>query len=329
MKIFTESRRKILTRLCLASGVLVLGPACIEVPRTTQHDASLPRMTINGYSFHTRQVGDPGLPPLIVVHGGPGGDFHYLSHLEALSNEYSVLFYDQRDTGLSAREETAPDPEQYLSDLNDIVRLHGRGRPVRLIGHSWGAMLAAAYTGQHHSMVSHVVLAEPGILNVEGARNFVARLKDYQSLGGLLRMLPLFASAIFVRSVDGHERTDYIMTQMLGSGSGAPYHCEGQSLPPHSFLRGGYAAFAKTILPMMENPEIFNYDLSSGMDRYPGRVMLLSSECSFIGYEYQEKMHRPLLPRSTEHVRIQGTGHNMITMKPEESLAAIRRFLRD
>jgi proline iminopeptidase len=57
-------------------------------------------------------------------------------------------------------------------------------------------------------------------------------------------------------------------------------------------------------------------------------VLLLSSECSFIGYDYQEAYHRKLFPASTPHVMVPKTGHNMVTLKPVESLTIIRSFLK-
>jgi proline iminopeptidase len=65
------------------------------------------------------------------------------------------------------------------------------------------------------------------------------------------------------------------------------------------------------------------------LNSYEGRVLLLSSECSFIGYDYQEKFHRRFFAAATEHVMVPQTGHNMITLKPEESVRLIRQFLRN
>src|SRR5512147_2075559 len=112
---------------------------CIKMPKTTAHDPSLSRTMVNGYAFHTEVYGDERLPTVIVIHGGPGGDITYLKALQALSDEYRVVFYDQRGTGLSPRENAEEHSiDLFLNDLDGIVDAFRGSGQVRLIGHSWG-----------------------------------------------------------------------------------------------------------------------------------------------------------------------------------------------
>jgi proline iminopeptidase len=302
---------------------------CIKMPKTTTLDPALPRTMINGYEFHTEVYGDGNRPTVIVIHGGPGGDFTYLKSLQALSGEYRVVFYDQRGTGLSPRENAEGHSiDLFLKDLDGLVdAFRGNGR-VRLIGHSWGGMLATAYIARYGDKVSHAVIMEPGVLNPTSARIFFKSLKEHQSFRTMVKASPYFVASLFVAREDGHEPKDYVMTRILGSGRGKPYQCEGEGLPPGSFTRAGYASFAALMMPYIKHPEQFTFDLAAGADKYPGPVLLLSSECSFIGYDYQEAHHRKLFPASTRHVMIPKTGHNMVTLKPVESLTIIRSFLK-
>ena len=299
-----------------SAWLAVLLIACVRVPQTTAFDKTAPRLVIDGYAFHARTVGSPDSPPVVILHGGPGGDMHYLESLSALGAHYYVLFYDQRGTGRSPRE----DPKthtiaRFLADLDGIVRAHAGARPVRLVGHSWGAMLATAYTARHPGRVSHLVASEPGILSPESARVFFPSVKQAQSLGVMVRSLPIFLTIPFVTSEDGHERMDYVLTKLMGLGRGPPYECEGEQVPDGSFVRGGYASFSSMIMPMMEDPSLWKWDLADGIERTKAKVLLLSSECSFIGYDYQEKHHRARFPKSARHVRLEKTGHNLFTMR--------------
>ncbi len=302
---------------------------CIEVRKTTAHDPALPRTMVNGCAFHTEVYGDANLATVIVIHGGPGGDFTSLLSLQALSDEHRVVFYDQRGTGLSPRENPEGHSiDLFLDDLDGIVdAFRGTGQ-VRLIGHSWGGMLATAYIARHADKVSHAVIAEPGILNPASARVFFKGLKEGRSFRTIAKALPYFVASLFVARKDGHEPKDYVMTKILGMGKGKPYQCEGEGFPPRSFTRGGYASFNALLMPYMKHPEHFTYDLTAGVEKYPGHVLLLSSECSFIGFDYQERYHRMLFPALTQHVMVPKTGHNMITLKPVESLNIIRSFLK-
>ena len=66
-------------------------------------DPSIPHITINGVTFHAETFGDPANPVVIAIHGGPGVDYRSMLSLQALSDQYFVVFYDQRGTGLSPR----------------------------------------------------------------------------------------------------------------------------------------------------------------------------------------------------------------------------------
>lgn len=191
--------------------------SCIHMPQTTAYDPELSRTVVDGYPFHTEVYGNPELPPLIVLHGGPGNDFYYLKNLVELKDSYHILFYDQRGSGLSPRADLSQETfvDTYLNDLNRFVQIHGKGKPVRLIGHSWGAMLAAAYISRHPHKISHVVFVEPGILNRESAIEFYSTLKKL--FGGpsmIFRIIPTIAASLFVTQEDGYERMDYVMTKI-------------------------------------------------------------------------------------------------------------------
>ncbi|MDH4133634.1 MAG: alpha/beta fold hydrolase, partial [Gammaproteobacteria bacterium] len=274
--------------------------------------------------------GRPEAIPVIVVHGGPGGDYEYLRSLQALSKDYRVIFYDQRGTGLSPRvDKKSLTLEQNLDDLNDIVDHFSNGRKVKLIGHSWGGMLVTGYLSKYPEKVSQAVVVEPGILNVESARADVKIIKASQSIGDVLVMARYLSLYPFVRKDDGQEGYDYVMAGMMSrSQSGPPYQCEGQAMPAGSFTRPGYAAMNNTVMPMLDNPELFTYDLTSGISRYRGGLLLVSSDCSALGYAYQEKYHAPKLPAQTIHVKANGMGHNMLTLNPEWSLKTIGAFLK-
>jgi len=302
-----------------------------SIPETTQFNQTLPRTTIDGYSFHTENYGDPENPPLVVIHGGPGGDFPYLLNVKALSDEYNVLFYDQRGSGLSPRVDASNfTVDSFVEDLDKIVDYHGHGKKVILVGHSWGAMLATAYVSRYPQKVSKAVLMEPGMLNQNSAAAFLDKIKQTQSnlgLGQVFKASLIFTKSIFVKRKDAHEMKDYILTSMMGMGNGPPYQCPGESLPKGSFVRGGYAVFDSMIMPLMDHPEKFDYDLTKGINSFKGRILLLSSECSFIGYDYQKEYHQQLFGPNVIHTMMKQTGHNMITLKPKESIQIIRDFL--
>jgi proline iminopeptidase len=301
---------------------------CTSVTPTVEFDSSLQFVELQGYRFHVRMFGDKTRPPLIVVHGGPGGDSKYLYPIQGLAKDSHVIFYDQRGTGRSPRvKKDTLTLESSLDDLHAIVSHYGAHGQVKLIGHSWGAMLVVGYLGRHPERVSHAVAVEPGILNPKAAREFVHRFKASLSVWDALPLLRHLLFAPFVSSKDGHERYDYVMTRLMNRAKpGGPYQCEDEAMPENAFERAGYAAFDNMLKPVLEHPERFTQNLAHNVAAYKGKLLMLSSECSFIGYKFQREFHIPFLPAQTEHLEAQAMGHNMLTINPIWSMAVITRF---
>ena len=133
---------------------------------TVADDPSLPALEIEGYRFHAETHGDPTNPTVIVLHGGPGADYRSLLALSELADTHHVVFYDQRGAGLSERVPAESiTASVMLDDLGRIADRFSPTDPVSLIGHSWGATLAAGYMRQHPDRVAAAVLAEPGYLD--------------------------------------------------------------------------------------------------------------------------------------------------------------------
>jgi len=302
--------------------------ACVDLPRTTQFDNTLPYTEIDGYKFHTETFGNLDSPTIIVVHGGPGGDFGYLRSLKELSHDHHVVFYDQRGTGLSPRvEKESLTVDQNIEDLHSIVQYYSGETQVKLIGHSWGGMLVAGYLSAHPEKVSHAVMVEPGMLFPDSAKAFVAKMKESQSISSVLTLGRYMTVYPFVAKADKHEGFDYVLTKLYNRNvAGGPYLCASESMPPNSFSRGGFEAFNNMLKPVMDDPTAFTYDLTDGISDYKGRSMLISSECSEIGYEFQKKYHLPKLPRQTSLINAKKMGHNMLTLNPQWSLSTIGEF---
>jgi len=106
--------------------------------------------------------GDDGGVPLVVVHGGPGFTHDYLEPLAALADERPVVFYDQLGAGRS----DAPDDaglwttDRLVGELTTLIDSLPSPK-VHLLGHSWGALVAAGCALRRPARVAGVVFADP------------------------------------------------------------------------------------------------------------------------------------------------------------------------
>lgn len=121
-------------------------------------------------------------PNVIVVHGGPGIPFESAPPgLEALTGEFCFVFYDQRGCGRSSRPiegfegrnkwrhikqlEGTLGMAAQIADIERIRRHLGDER-VRLVGHSFGGLIAALYAAEFPQRVASLVLVAPADLLV-------------------------------------------------------------------------------------------------------------------------------------------------------------------
>ena len=107
------------------------------VPRTVLDDPTLPAIELNGTRLHAETMGDPANPVIVFLHGGPGGDYRSMLRLAnrydgySLTDDYFLVYWDQRGSGLSARvDESELTIGKFVDDLNAVVNRYSPGRPV-------------------------------------------------------------------------------------------------------------------------------------------------------------------------------------------------------
>lgn len=141
-----------MTRSLLAFGALLI----LHATAHGQVDAG------DGVRLHY-EVRGSGPDTLVVLHGGPGLSSAYFGpDLDILGGAHTLIFYDQRGAGRStvladsARLRLA----DHLRDL-DVVRRHFGLERMTLLGHSWGAGLAAFYAREHAGRTARLILVDP------------------------------------------------------------------------------------------------------------------------------------------------------------------------
>jgi proline iminopeptidase len=116
----------------------------------------------DGVRLFYRFVGK-GADTVVVLHGGPSLGLAYLApDLEPLGRELTLLHYDQRGVGRSALPSADADlgVARHVADLEALRRHFNLDRLV-LLGHSWGAMLAAHYAAVHPERVARMLFIDP------------------------------------------------------------------------------------------------------------------------------------------------------------------------
>ncbi|TNE80749.1 MAG: alpha/beta hydrolase [Bacteroidetes bacterium] len=278
------------------------------VPKTVEGDPSLPSISVNGTTLHAETFGNPDSALIIFLHGGPGGDYRSGLNVKRLAEDgYHVVFYDQRGSGLSKRHEKHTYSIQlYLDDLSAVIEHYKKAPNQRVIlfGHSWGAILAAAYINKYPTQIHGAIFAEPGGFNKD-------LLNEY---GGASRKLnPLLEKTSDVLYYDQfltgreneHEVLDYKLA-IMSSFSYAQGNDEGVE-GPFPFWRNG-AAVLQAFSSISENE---GFDFTTDLDQFQKKVLFIYGEKNKsygLSFAKKEAAFFPL----AELVQIENTGHQMI-----------------
>ena len=264
-KVNTTRRRVRLISFC-AGPTLAVGAFALTA-LIPLGDPQLPPAPVEGQRFwelptgsriaYVRVPAEDRAPeaPVIFLHGGPGvpdmrGDSEYFERISR--DGFDVYVYDMVGRGRSFR---LADPRGYTleRDVADLEAIHWEigAEKVVLIGHSYGAVLAAAYAASHPERVEKMVLSSPGDPSPSaGGASMLFRLSTQEKLGvyrlllpprpmlgyALLQVNPEAAHA-FATDAEMDARFDHVYNRTRPA-----LHC--QSKPPGPELHGlGFYAY--------------------------------------------------------------------------------------
>lgn len=116
--------------------------------------------------------------PLVIVHGGPGASHEYfLPYLLPLARHNRLIFIDERGSGKSEKLE---DPAGYtvenmVEDVESVRRALRLGK-IRLLGHSYGGVLAQSYALKYQRHLTHLMLCST-FSSTRGLNEVFVRMK--------------------------------------------------------------------------------------------------------------------------------------------------------
>lgn len=123
-------------------------------------------LKIHGLRQQLYSWGSPKFPPLFLVHGwlDTGAGFEFVA--ETLAKKFHCIAPDMRGFGKSEHSHSQLGYffYEYVADLHQLFAKISPKKPVRILGHSLGGMVASIYAGTFPERVSYLI-------NVEGYLN--------------------------------------------------------------------------------------------------------------------------------------------------------------
>ncbi len=278
------------------------------VPRTVDEDPSLPAREINGTLLHLETFGNPADPIVVMLHGGPGGDYRSLLAAQAFAEDgYFVIFYDQRGTGLSERvdKHQFDDPQIMIDDLDAVINTFRQrdDQKVFLCGHSWGAILATGYINEYPGKIDGAILAEPGGFTWDQIKDYLSRSNHVDLFSEALNDA-LFPEQIFAGR-DEDEILDYRANYFTGFEN-APGNTIGNA-GPYPFWRTGVVSN----IALFDAGEKTGLDYTTHLQNYHTKVLFVYSELNTAyGKSWAETLGAAY--PTVEYHEISGSGHELL-----------------
>jgi proline iminopeptidase/L-proline amide hydrolase len=319
----TADRRTFLTGLAAvfaAGPILARGPASYPKP-----DREL-MVPVEGGRLYVRVNGDLGAPrpPVVFIHGGPGGSHQGFLDALPLADERAVVLYDQLDSG---RSEHPMNPDHWkVSRFVDEVDAVRRALSIprwHVCGHSWGGTVALEYGARGAKELVSLVLVSPLV----STRTWIA------DANVLRRQLPPAMQAELSvcderpKDAGCDAATDayyarFLSREPLSEGHKA-YHA---SMPAGQSVNRLYES-------MWGRSEFVCTGTLKTYDGEPLLQKLDGARTLFMGGQYDEARPSTLLtfaravPGGAELATIPGAGHAIFSDRPDETLGILRPWL--
>ncbi len=158
----TFRRRSRLSSALLVAGAASAAALVVQQAARLAEKRNPPKgkfVTVNGVRLHYTDSGGDGMP-LVLLHGNgmTQDDWRRSGVTERAARRYRVIAFDRPGFGYSERQRGRPWTPDVQADL--IHAALGQMRIVQpvIAGHSWGALVAAAYAVRHPDALRGLVL---------------------------------------------------------------------------------------------------------------------------------------------------------------------------
>ncbi|ARS25732.1 proline iminopeptidase-family hydrolase [Sphingomonas sp. KC8] len=152
------------TTLAMAGAALLAPAAALaEAAPNIQPDREM-LVPVPGGRVYVRINGDLAAPkpPVVMIHGGPGGSHGSFLPALPLAADRAVILYDQLDCGLSEKPGAPANWHipRFVDELDAIRVALGVSR-WHVLGHSWGGTIALEYAARHPRELASLILQGP------------------------------------------------------------------------------------------------------------------------------------------------------------------------
>ncbi|MDQ2653897.1 MAG: proline iminopeptidase-family hydrolase [Chloroflexota bacterium] len=280
-------------------------------------------IAVTGGRVWYERMGRPGAPPLLLLHGGPGGNCEDLRPLmELAARDFLVVRYDQLGSWRSAQPDDLDlwQVPRFVAEVEQVRQALALGQ-VHLLGQSWGAILGLEYALHHQQHLRSLTLAS----GAASVAEVVAGMNRWRG------ELPAETQAAMAR----HEATQEFTHPDYKSALGVLYQrhlCRTRPVP--EALATGTAHMALPVYTTMWGPNEFtctgtllSWDRTERLGEINVPALITVGEFDEIHPSCAETMQRGI--GGSRMTIFPDATHCVHAEQPEAYWAVLRPFLRE
>ena len=308
-------QRKTISRCCVYLLSMLLGLAGPLIGQVVKTEGV---REINGTKLFVKVFGRG--EPLLVVHGGPGlNHTYFLPHLESLSQNYTIILYDQRACGRSAIPSTDSLGLKFFVDDIDAIRRELGYEKINILGHSWGVIPVVRYGIDYPDKLKTMILCNPVSLSHEFDTEIAAIQKKKTTTS------------------DSVERSGIVRSAEFKSGNPAAYEEIMKLAFRHSFATQSNSSKLQIELP--ENflkanralltglgKDLGQYNYHPAVSKFNFPVLILHGQHDALPLKISQKIQSSI-PHS-QLILFEKSGHFIFIEEPEKFREALATVIR-
>ena len=259
--------------------------------------------------------------PVIVVHGGPGFDSLHMLPLKDLSDEFRVIFYDQRATGRSTGEvsKQTMTVDRFVEDL-EAIRRHFNLQRMHLVGHSWGGGLAMHYAVKYPQRLKSFTVMGCGGASSESIPEMVETIQQ--------RTLPDDAAAIQeIAESPEFAAGDELTLQRHLRLALRPFFHDPEKIDDMDLHLLPATATNQARVAELISVDLGDFDLYDRLEVIECPSLIVHGDFDPDPLSGAERLQRTL-PHA-QLVVLEKCGHFMFVERRAETISALREFLRN
>lgn len=138
-------------------------------------------MFFKAQNLYSKAYGEPKNPPVIFIHGGPGGNatlFEGTTAQKLADKGFYVIVYDRRGEGRSKDENATMTFKESFEDLKGIYSAYNI-KKANIIAHSFGGIIGTLFTAQFPEKVKSLTLAGALFTQQETYDHILEKAKEH------------------------------------------------------------------------------------------------------------------------------------------------------